>query len=526
MLRLPRPRFLIAAIAAVTLIGGSIGITAATWSDHDASLADWTSHLSLSARLVETEIRSRQVEANVNLLRIEDRLAGRPLASFRDSPPDREWLDTVLAAIPGGFAVCIHDDKADLILTTDRQDTFAHNAAGREYMTLALAQPGKTVVSAMITTRANPQHFVIFSRALVDRTGQVRGVAEILVTGEAVTDVFRPLQAPDQGSIFTILRMDGNLVARQPMPIGPLLRLDATKPPFTEFTKSHEGAYRAVSVVDGVERLISFRQVPDLDLVVTAGMTMDMVFHDWATRTQRTATRFVAGILLLLALAVVAGESLRHESRLLRSVEQKADELATALTEKDVLFQEVHHRVKNNLQVISSLLTMQSLHVKDDTARATLKDALDRIHSMGLVHQTLYERNLASNVDLGVYFGRLAEALLGSYGTGKGSVTVHVDVAGTLDLDRAVPLGMLANEALSNALKHAFPDGRSGTISISLTRDESQWHFTVRDDGIGMSSQPSKGIGLSLIRALTRQLSGRSAISKDGGTVVIVTFPV
>jgi two-component sensor histidine kinase len=145
---------------------------------------------------------------------------------------------------------------------------------------------------------------------------------------------------------------------------------------------------------------------------------------------------------------------------------------------------------------------------------------------MGLVHQTLYERNLAANVDLGVYFGRLAEALVGSYGSGRGGVTVQVDVAGSLDLDRAVPLGLLATEALSNALKHAFPDGRSGTITISLTHDETQWHFTVRDDGVGMPAQPTKGIGLSLIRALTRQLNGRSAVSKDGGTAVIVTFPV
>ena len=91
---------------------------------------------------------------------------------------------------------------------------------------------------------------------------------------------------------------------------------------------------------------------------------------------------------------------------------------------------EVHHRVKNNLQVISSLLTMQSLHVTDEKVKETLKDALDRIHSMGLVHQTLYERNLASNVDLATYFGKLAEALANSYSSGKGGVTVEVEVEG------------------------------------------------------------------------------------------------
>lgn len=526
MAHLPRPRLLIAVIAAATLIGGTLGLIVTIWSDHDATLADWTADLSLSARVVEAHMRGLYVETNGNLSRIEDRMASRPLSSLRDSEKDLEWLDALLAGIPSGFAICIHDDKANLVLTTDRHDIFARNAKDRDYMTLSLTHPGKTMVSAMLATHTAPGHFIIFSRTLTDRTGRVTGVAEILVRANYFSDFYSALQAPDQGSIFSIIRTDGGLVARHPMPNGPLYSFDTTKHPFTEFAKGAEGSYRAVSVVDGVERLISFRHLPDLDLVVTAGITMDMVFRDWTTRTQRNATLFAAGMLLLLTLTVVTNESLRHESRLLHSFEQKTTELTTALAEKDVLFQEVHHRVKNNLQVISSLLTMQLLHVNDDTARETLKDALDRIHSMGLVHQTLYERNLASNVDLGVYFGRLAEALVGSYGSGKGSVAVQVDVTGTLDLDRAVPLGMLANEALSNALKHAFPDGRSGTIAISLTRDQTQWHFTVRDDGIGMPAQPSKGIGLSLIRALTRQLNGRSAISRDGGTVVIITFPV
>ena len=522
----PPPRFLFAAIAAVTLIGGGTGLAAVTWLDRTATVADWTSSLALSARLVETRIRGLQVEVNAHLLRLDDRLADRPPASLRGSDADRQWLESVRTAIPGAIAIGIHDDKADLVLTTDRRGVFTANAAGQDFVAPSLAQPGKTVISAMTADSAAPARLIVFSRAMVDRAGRVGGIAEILIDPALLVGFFSHLQPPDQGSVFTIIRMDGSLIARQPVPDGSPARLDTTQSPFTEFTKASTGAYRAVSVIDGAERLVSFRRLPDLDLVVTAGMTTDMVFRDWATRTRRNAAWFAIGILLLLALTTVAREGLRHETRLLRSVEQKAAELADALAEKDVLFQEVHHRVKNNLQVISSLLTMQSLHVNDDTARATLKDALDRIHSMGLVHQTLYERNLAANVDLGIYFGRLAEALVGSYGPGKGSVAIQVDVTGSLDLDRAVPLGMLANEAMSNALKHAFPDGRSGTIAVSLTRDDSQWHFTVRDDGIGLPSHPGKGIGLSLIRALTRQLSGRSAISKDGGTVVIVTFPV
>jgi two-component sensor histidine kinase len=280
-------------------------------------------------------------------------------------------------------------------------------------------------------------------------------------------------------------------------------------------------------VVDGADRLASYRTLPDLDLVVTAGLLVDTVFQGWQVRTQHATALVAVALLFVLGLTAVADESMRHESRLLRSVKQKADELAVALADKDVLFQEVHHRVKNNLQVISSLLTMQSLHVRDDVARNTLKDALDRIHSMGLVHQTLYERNLAANVDLGAYFGRLAEALAGSYGTGKGGVTVQVEATGTLELERAVPLGMLANEALSNALKHAFSDGRNGIVRVSLHGEDGRWKLIVQDDGIGIAAEPGRGIGFGLIRALSRQLGGKVEITAGPlvGTVVTLDFP-
>ncbi|CAA7612929.1 sensor histidine kinase [Magnetospirillum sp. SS-4] len=526
MTALPRPRILLSVIAAVILLGGVGGFVATIWSDRDATLADWTLDLRQTSHLMETRVRALHANAHANLLRIEDRLADRSPAAIRDSEAERKWLERILAELPAGLAIHIHDHRGELLLSTNRAESHSRHLSGPDLIAPAMSRPGQTIITAEIAEDRDRRHVIVLSRALVDSSGIVRGVARLRVGGEYFTDFFHGLQHADRGTIFLVVRQDGAMIARDPLPEGgQLLRFDVTRHPFTEFARGNEGVYRAQSVVDGAERLVSYRHLPDLGLVVTSGMTMDMVFRDWTIRTQRNAALHAAGILLLLALATMTGESLRHETRLLRSVEGKADELAAALDEKDVLFQEVHHRVKNNLQVISSLLTMQSLHADSDAARDTLRDALDRIHSMGLVHQTLYERNMAANVDLGVYFGRLAEALVGGHGPSGGGVTVSVDVTGTLELDRAVPLGMLANEALSNALKHAFPAGRGGAISISLTGDETSWHFAVRDDGIGMPAQPGKGIGLSLIRALTRQLGGRFAISRNGGTAIVVTFP-
>ncbi|CUW38506.1 Putative Signal transduction histidine kinase(Signal transduction histidine kinase, subgroup 2, dimerisation and phosphoacceptor domain,361-436;ATPase-like, ATP-binding domain,421-547) [Magnetospirillum sp. XM-1] len=522
--RLPQPRLLLGLITAIAVLGGMAGLGTLTWFDHQVALADWTANLSLSARLVESHTRAAYGTAHANLGMVGDHVAGRPLASLRNSRSEQQWLASVLGSLPYGIGIAIHDERGDPVLAHDSLGLFAANAAHRDHFIVALAQPGRTVMSAVVPGRGDQGRVIIFSRAIQDPTGRTVGVAQIALKTDYFIDFYRDLQ-PDPGSIFLVSRLDGGLVARYPMPDATFTRFDTSKAPFTHFAKAPSGLYRSASVVDGIERLVAYRNLPDLDMVVTSGIPTELAFREWSIRTRRNVLLFATAMALLLVLAAITGESLRHEARLLATGERRTRELINALAEKDVLFQEVHHRVKNNLQVISSLLTMQSLHVTDEKVKETLKDALDRIHSMGLVHQTLYERNLASNVDLGTYFGKLAEALAGSYSASPGGVTVEVEVEGTLDLERAVPLGMLANEVLSNAMKHAFSDGRRGTIWVTLVREAGEWHFTVRDNGVGMPDKPGRGIGIGLIRALARQLGGRSHILVDEGTVVSVTFP-
>lgn len=522
--RLPRPRLLLALITAIAVLGGMAGLATLTWFDHQATLADWSANLRLSARLVESHARAAHTAAHAHLGMIIDHVVGRSLASFRGSGRDKEWLDGVLADLPYGVAVALHDADGNPVLSADHMGLFVANAAHRDHFLLAMANPGRTVMSAVIPGRGDHGRVVIFSRVIPDAKGTPIGVAAIAIKTDYFVDFYHAMQ-PEPGSIFLVARKDGGLVARYPLPDATFTRFDTSQPPFTRFTQEAEGVYRSISIVDGIERLVAYRNLPDLDMVVTSGIPTDTVFREWSVRTRRNVVLFITAMVLLLILSVITSESLRHEARLLSMGERRTRELTSALAEKDVLFQEVHHRVKNNLQVISSLLTMQSLHVTDEKVKATLKDALDRIHSMGLVHQTLYERNLASNVDLGTYFGKLAEALANSYSANPGGVTVEVEVEGTLDLERAVPLGMLANEVLSNALKHAFSDGRRGTIWVTLVLEAGEWHFTVRDNGVGMPDKPGRGIGIGLIRALARQLGGRSHIFVDEGTVVSVTFP-
>lgn len=194
-----------------------------------------------------------------------------------------------------------------------------------------------------------------------------------------------------------------------------------------------------------------------------------------------------------------------------------------------LLLKEIHHRVKNNLQVISSLLTLQTAHTADPGMMQILKDSHSRIQSMALVHEKLYSSDRPGLVDLGDYTRSLAE-MLGSSAGSSGAVRVSVSAENViLDTDQAVPVGLILNELISNAFKHAFPNGRAGEIQVELRADgKKQVTIRVRDDGVGfpvgLDIAHSPTLGLQLIQGLTRQLHGTVEFRQDGGTVVEVRF--
>lgn len=195
---------------------------------------------------------------------------------------------------------------------------------------------------------------------------------------------------------------------------------------------------------------------------------------------------------------------------------RKADQamLQKALIEKTALLNEVHHRVKNNLQVVSSLLSLQTRHASPEAGQL-LSESQGRVKAIALIHQLLYERNDYAQVELGLYLQRLARLQSETYLAQSGRVRLeinHPEQPITLDLQHAVPCGLLVNELVSNAFKHAFPDGRSGTISILLRQDGRNTRITVRDDGIGIAPNIRLGetqtLGFQLLPLLIEQAGG------------------
>jgi two-component sensor histidine kinase/HAMP domain-containing protein len=210
---------------------------------------------------------------------------------------------------------------------------------------------------------------------------------------------------------------------------------------------------------------------------------------------------------------------------------QAENQARASLAEKEILLKEVHHRVKNNLQVISSLLNLQMAKTHDKNAGELLTDSQGRIRSMALIHEKLYQSSDLAHVNLCSYVRDLAGALFRSYRVSLMQVKLEIEAEDVyLTVDQAVPCGLALNELVANALKHAFPGGRSGTILIQISEERpGQVRLMVKDDGIGfpegldIATAPS--LGLQLVNNLALQLDGALEMRRGQGSMFILTFP-
>jgi PAS domain S-box-containing protein len=206
------------------------------------------------------------------------------------------------------------------------------------------------------------------------------------------------------------------------------------------------------------------------------------------------------------------------------------EELRRGLEEKEVLLRELHHRVKNNLNVISSLLSLQSSAIRTpEQAMAALLNSKDRVLAMALVHEELYRSNDFSRVNMARYLDDLVRPLLGAYASGDSvAVDIRADEV-SLSLNDSIPCGLILNELITNAFKHAFPGGACGRIDVAFSEGESGLlELSVRDTGAGLplswEEKARDSLGLTLVRLLVQQLDGTLDIRSDGGTAFRIRF--
>ena len=262
---------------------------------------------------------------------------------------------------------------------------------------------------------------------------------------------------------------------------------------------------------------------------VMAGIVSDLENHMEHRMFRRDGTKITVA---------THGRTIAHQGRqvritAIRDITQRKEveeRLRASLKEKEVLLQEIHHRVKNNLQIISSLLCLQANRTGSTAVLSALRESQSRVKSMALIHERLYRSPNLASVDMGEYTKKLVSHLRHSYRTDHGPVRFTIDIDNiALDITEAIPCGLIINELVTNALKHAFPEGRSGEIAIQLIRGtEKQSTLTVKDDGIGLPGhvdfRNSPSLGLTLVNSLVTQLDGTIELEGTQGAAFRITF--
>lgn len=252
-----------------------------------------------------------------------------------------------------------------------------------------------------------------------------------------------------------------------------------------------------------------------------AGKEGTIQLQETEIKKQRIRQTFIIIIAVLLGILLVLAYQAIQNNKKKNKLLQKQNE------EKEFLLKEIHHRVKNNLEIVSSLLSLQSAHVSDPDITHAIEKSQHRVQSMSMIHQKLYQGKSLAAIEMKDYFENLGGFIINSYGADDRVIVQCKMQPLELDVDMAIPIGLIVNELLTNALKYAFPGNLEGRILINLERRKTLLHLTVCDNGIGQRSPnvvKGTGFGTQLIALLTKQLDGKMTLNVTKGTSVTFKF--
>tara|TARA_R110002020_G_scaffold50818_1_gene143838 strand:- start:14024 stop:15580 length:1557 start_codon:yes stop_codon:yes gene_type:complete len=438
------------------------------------------------------------VEVATQALRRMDSALGRDAV-----PNDASTLLSVrdaLEGLPASAKAYIVRADGETLYTTDPafrdidvrdRDYFAVPASGQHFY-----------ASSLLISRIDGSQIFTFSRRL-ERNGDFLGVAIISFDVALLEELFASLDL-GAGSAISILRSDGKLVARHPQAEAPL-DLSNYKL-FTELLPAADsGVYTNTSPADGVQRVVGYRTVPGTDLIALASVA-----------TIESYGRFWSGVRTILAIIIPTILALALSSvwiiRLLQREGRRHEELKSALATNIMMFREIHHRVKNNMQSMQSLVRMQNLPEDVKT------DIQLRFNAMAAVHEHMYNHDAYAALDAPAFIASITDSLFRAYGS-SAARTLDIDPV-SISHERATPLALLINEVVTNALKHAAFARKDAALSISLKRlSEDKARLVITDNGPGFDQATAPtGIGARIIRGMVMQLDGSYAYAFDAGT--------
>lgn len=501
------PRKQVSAAFAVLSIAGTLllvlfsAIGLLAWNSYADALERARVRATSSAHVVSIHIEWL-VAAGLQILEEADRMTGPdPLQGAISA---REEFKQHLRHLPAGIDLSVVTPEGKLLTGTagSVQEDYALELTrlkdGREWS-----------ISSMAIDAATGEKSFLIARP-IKRAGTIAAVAVLQVPARVMSDFWMSLDL-GPGSTVGMMRDDGWLVARHP-PAGKPQNLSQYLL-FTDLLKqSPTGVYDTTSPVDGIERIVGYRKVPNAPLVVVASVSRGFALMPLREQMERLALFLVP---LLIGLAALAS----WVAKLLKRDEMMRQSLSAAVERNNLLMREIHHRTKNNLQSVASLVKLQPI---SDEAKAAMNG---RIAAMSAVHEQAYRSDLYAEVNLREYL----KLLIGNISkSASSSIVIEQQLAdATIDRDLAQPLGLVVNEVISNAMKHAF-EGRSGgriTVTLAMT-GEDKAELVIHDDGKGYDAQAqsSNGMGTRLIRAFAQQLGNDYDYIDDNGTRFSVRF--
>lgn len=367
------------------------------------------------------------------------------------------------------------------------------------------------------------------SRKLHQATGNERNIINVeLMLGFVMTELGREKEGVDMMKNSLVLAEEAELKDLLPRIYNGLSKSYVQQ---RDFENAYDAKVKEYKTKNDIKNEKVKSRIAELDAKYQNSVKENEIIVLNAENEKKDIRNFWMRIGLALALALLAVIAFLLVQRQKRNklLQEKNTIISTALKDKDILLKEIHHRVKNNLQVISSLLNLQSQFIKDHHAAQAINEGRNRVHSMALIHQSLYQKDSLLGIDAKTYFEQLISELFHTYKVDHDRVELKMDIDSMeLDVDTMVPLGLMVNELVTNALKYAFIGKDQGILMVSLKEDETVLKLCVADNGIGIENteqlESGDSFGYQLIEAFVAKMDGELDISSQNGTAVTLTL--
>lgn len=414
--------------------------------------------------------------------------------------------------------ITVVDATGRAVVISERSNAPPVSLADRGWFKAHLAG-ADTYAGEAVKSRLGRNIVYTYSKRLTGPDGAFQGAVDVAIQAPLVV---APSLRPSGTPIVQLWTPDGRLV------VSNYMAFDARGNPLPQTApfRTTPAASAGYLQTANKDLIIVYRKAAGRPLIATVTLMRSEILMPWDRDTEFSAALFVIVLLAGGLLARFATDLADADARARKTLEATADALGAAVAQRDLLLKEIHHRVKNNLQLTSSLIQMQARQFENASVRDAFSRTQQRVFAIGMVHDVLYNDDANSAVDVRGYLERLAAQISRADEADKRGIKTKLDIT-PIDLvpEQATPLGLIASEVLDNAYKHAFPEEGGGTVVLTVKENDGEVELTIADTGSGYSpAEGEKSLGSRLVRTLTLQLHGTAEYSRENGTVFRLRF--